>query len=91
MNLRAPLFASSQRRRISTRRMQFIFAEWQARAGFERVYTFHHLRHTAITNVYRATKDLFLAQRFARHANPITTVIYTHPSDEELYEAIAGI
>ena len=43
------------------------------------------------TNVYRATKDLFLTQRFARHANPITTVAYTHPSDEELYSAIAGI
>ena len=39
--------------------------------------TFHHFRHTAITNVYRATKDLFLAQRFARHANPITTVACT--------------
>jgi hypothetical protein len=49
---------------------------------------FRALRHTAITNVYRATKDLFLTQRFARHASPITTVAYTHPSDEELYEAI---
>jgi hypothetical protein len=29
--------------------------------------------------------------RFARHANPITTVIYTHPSDEEIYEQIGGI
>ena len=46
---------------------------------------------TAITNAYRATKDLFLTQRFARHANPITTVAYTHPSDEELYSAISGI
>jgi len=32
----------------------------------------------------RATKDLFLTQRFARHANPITTVAYTHPSDEKI-------
>ena len=43
------------------------------------------------TLIHRATKDLFLTQRFARHANPITTVIYTHPSDEELYSAIVGI
>jgi len=35
--------------------------------------------------VYRATHDLFLAQRFARHASPLTTVIYTHVSDEELF------
>ena len=24
------------------------------------------------------------AQRFARHASPLTTIIYTHPGDEEL-------
>jgi integrase len=49
------------------------------------------LRHTAITNVYRATRDLFLTQRFARHASPLTTTAYTHPSDEELYSRIDGI
>lgn len=87
----APLFRSSQRRRISKRRVQVIFREWQAMAGFERVYHFHALRHTAVTNVYRATRDLLLTQRFARHANPLTTVAYTHPSDEELFSAIRGI
>jgi len=91
LDQRAPLFMSSQRCRISTRRVQFIFAEWQERAGFEQAFTFHHLRHTAITNVYRATKDLFLAQRFARHASPLTTTAYTHPSNEELYSAIASL
>ena len=30
---------------------------------------------------------LFLAQRFARHASPLTTTIYTHPSDEELHSS----
>jgi hypothetical protein len=29
-------------------------------------------------------KDLFLTQRFARHASPVTTVAFTHPPDEEL-------
>lgn len=32
----------------------------------------------------RASRDLFLAQRFARHASPLTTVNYTLVSDEEL-------
>ena len=50
------------------------------------LYGFHALRHTAVTNVYRATRDLFLAQRFARHASPLTTTVYTHPSDQELFE-----
>ena len=44
-----------------------------------------------ITNVYRASKDLFLAQRFARHASPLTTVIYSHPSDEDLREGVRGL
>ena len=87
----SPLFLSSQRRRISLRRVQVLFSLWQRAAGFERLYNFHTLRHTAITNVYRATRDLFLAQRFARHASPMTTVAYTHPSDEELYAKIGGI
>jgi site-specific recombinase XerC len=89
--LKAPLFLSSQFRRLSLRQLQVSFKKWQEVAGFERPYNFHTLRHTAITNVYRATKDLFLTQRFARHANPITTVAYTHPSDEELYSAIAAL
>lgn len=87
----AALFKSSMSRRLSPRRVQTIFVHWQRVAGFETIYNFHTLRHTAITNVYRATKDLFLTQRFARHANPVTTVAYTHPSDEELYSAIARI
>ena len=91
MAQKSPLFRSSWTRRLSTRRAQTIFVHWQRVAGFERHYHFHALRHTAITSVYRATKDLFLTQRFARHANPITTVAYTHPSDEELYQGIRGI
>jgi integrase/recombinase XerC len=88
---RSPLFISRQGRRVSLHRIQFIFREWQAAAGFEAIYPFHALRHTAITNVYRATKDLYLTQRFARHSSPLTTTLYTHPSDEELYAAIRGI
>jgi len=91
LETRSPLFLSRQRRRVSLRRIQFMFREWQAAAGFETVYPFHSLRHSAITNVYRATKDLYLTQRFARHASPMSTTIYTHPTDEELYEGIRGI
>src|SRR5262245_17053590 len=91
MAQKAPLFRSAMGRRLGIRRLQTIFLRWQEVAGFERPYNFHALRHTAITNVYRATKDLFLTQRFARHVNPITTVAYTHPSDEEIYSAIAGL
>ncbi len=80
----ASLFCNQSRTRISKRRVQFAWREWQKRAGFDRLYPFHCLRHSSITNVYRTTRDLFLAQRFARHVSPLTTTVYTHPSDEEM-------
>lgn len=84
-----PLFCSQGgKRRISKRRVQFAFRTWQIKAGFDRLYPFHALRHTAVTNVYRASRDLFLAQRFARHVSPLTTTVYTHPSDEELFKQV---
>src|SRR2546426_3455845 len=41
-----PLFCSQGgRRRISPRRVQFAFRTWQVKAGFDRLYPFHALRH----------------------------------------------
>ena len=80
----APLFANQSGNRISKRRVQFAWRTWQQRAGFDRLYSFHALRHTAVTNVYRASRDLFLAQRFARHVSPLTTTVYTHPSENDM-------
>jgi integrase len=85
-----PLFCNQSRKRISKRRVQFAWRTWQKRAGFDRLYSFHCARHTAVTAVYRMTRDLFLAQRFARHVSPLTTVVYTHPSDEELAKSLRG-
>ena len=83
-----PLFCAQSGRRLSKRRVQFMWRQWQERAGFDRLYPFHSLRHTSVTNVYRRTRDLFLAQRFARHASPLTTTAYTHPSDEEMRDRV---
>ena len=85
------LFCSQSRTRISPRRVQYAFRTWQMKAGFDRLYPFHCLRHTAVTAVYRRSKDLFLAQRFARHVSPLTTTVYTHPSDQELFAQIRGL
>jgi integrase len=85
MDQAAPLLCNQGRRRISKRRVQVVFRAWQAIAGFGRLYPFHALRHSAVSNVYRVSRDLFLAQRFARHVSPLTTIIYMHVSDEELF------
>ena len=91
LDIAAPLFCAQSGRRLSKRRVQFMWRQWQKRAGFDRLYPFHSLRHTSVTNVYRKTRDLFLAQRFARHASPLTTTVYTHPSDEELQDRLRGL
>src|SRR2546422_9284287 len=85
------LLCSQSGVRISKRRVQFAWRTWQAKAGFDRLYSFHSIRHTSVTAVYRASHDLFLAQRFARHVSPLTTTVYTHPSDEELFRRIRSL
>ena len=44
-----------------------------------------------VTKVYRASRDLFLAQRFARHLSPLTTTVYTHPSDEDMQRSLRNL
>ncbi len=87
----SPLFCNQSGHRISKRRVQMTFKTWQERAGFDRFYGFHALRHAAITSVYRMSHDLFLAQRFARHASPLTTTIYTNVDDEELFGRVRDL
>jgi len=60
----------------------------QERAGFERHVCLHALRHTACSAVYALSKDLRLTQRFARHRSVVTTMVYTHPSDDDLVRAV---
>jgi len=84
----SPLFVSQRGSRLSARQLRHTFAVWQERAGFERRFNFHALRHTACTNLYRATRDIRLTQRFARHQSIVTTMVYTHTSDEDLARAV---
>jgi integrase/recombinase XerC len=88
----APLFWSRQGDKgLSTRRLRELFREWQIRAGFDNLYSFHELRHTAITNAYRHTRDIRIAQRVARHARSDTTTRYEHASDQEVATATRGL
>ena len=84
----APLFVSQRGTRLSTRQLRHGFGRWQTRAGFERHLSFHSLRHAACAAVYALSKDIRLTQRFARHRSVVTTMIYTHPSDEDLVRAV---
>ena len=84
----APLFVSQRGTRLSTRQLRHAFAVWQERADFERHVSLHMLRHSAISSIYAGTRDIRLAQRFARHRSVVTTMVYTHPSDDDLARAV---
>lgn len=85
-----PLFVSARRKRLSDRMARAAFAKWQIEAGFERRFTFHELRHTAVTTAYRrGGQDIELARRFARHRSIATTQRYTHASDQALEQLSA--
>jgi site-specific recombinase XerC len=84
----AALFVSQRGTRLSTRQLRHAFVVWQERAGFERHVSLHMLRHSAISSIYAGTKDIRLTQRFARHRSVVTTMVYTHPSDDDLERAV---
>ena len=52
-----PLFCSQSRTRISPRRVQFAFRTWQQKAGFDRLYPFHGLRHYAASSIMPARRS----------------------------------
>jgi site-specific recombinase XerC len=88
----APLFVSRQGNRLGASTLRWLFATWQERAGFERRFNFHQLRHTACTNVYRASgNDIRVVQRVARHRSIRSTQIYTHPSDQDVLRAVCAV
>jgi site-specific recombinase XerC len=87
--LTEPLFRSRKNRRLSTRQLRELFATWQQRAGFERRFRFHDLRHTYCSNVYRESgRDIVQVKRLARHSRIETSLIYTHASDEEILATV---
>jgi integrase/recombinase XerC len=85
------LFHSRQGGHLTPRRLRQIFRHWQVEARFERKLHFHCLRHTALSNLYRATKDIRLVQRVARHKSIHSTMIYTSPSDEDVFLAVRSL
>lgn len=87
----APLFVSRLGRRLSARQLREAFHRWQERAGFERRFGFHALRHSALTNLYRDTRDIRLTQRVARHKSITSTMRYAGPSDEDVLRAVRNL
>lgn len=83
-----PLFTSdsnnSKGESLTTRTISKIAKDALKSIGLDSSsYTAHSYRHTAATNILRATGDLEQTRLFCRHANPATTLIYVGSLDEE--------
>ena len=100
----SPLFVATGNRsggqRIAETTISKILKKAMQAAGYDsdRI-TAHTLRHTAGTNVQEITQNLYVTQKYMRHANPATTEIYLHNDTErqeaqtaqELYNLYHGI
>lgn len=100
----SPLFVATGNRsggqRIAETTISKILKRAMQAAGYDsdRI-TAHTLRHTAGTNVQEITQNLYVTQKYMRHANPATTEIYLHNDTErqemqtaqELYNLYHGI
>ena len=72
-------------RAISTVYVRQLVKRLGREAGIERDISPHTLRHTAVTRFLRATGNLELARKYARHANIQTTArIYSHLVQEDV-------
>ena len=72
-------------RAVSTVYVRQLVKRLGRQAGIERDISPHALRHTAITRYLRATGNLELTRKYARHANMQTTArIYSHLVQEDV-------
>lgn len=89
-----PLFTStsnnSKGKRISTRTLSSMLKDCFRQVGYNSPrLTAHSLRHTGITEAYKAMKAQGVAdtltevQKYARHANPATSQIYIHEEEQK--------
>lgn len=85
---KSPLFSSTSNRnrggRIAPTTISTMLKGALKGAGYDSSrWTAHSLRHTSGTGAYKATGNLFLAQKHQRHADPATTEIYIHAAERE--------
>lgn len=63
LGLKDPMFWAQGGRRVMPRRVQIASREGSERRGLDRLYSLHALRYTAVTNVYRSSRDLKSSHR----------------------------
>jgi integrase/recombinase XerC len=80
------LFLSRLGARLTPRSVERLLKKYLDRAGLQRSYSPHTLRHSFATHMLDAGADLRSVQELLGHASLSTTQIYTHISVERLKE-----
>lgn len=76
---------------IEPRELLDFFKRMQNRAGCEKSYTFHSLRHTFVSREIRAGKNPKAVSKYVGHGKlDITLAVYTHVSENDLKEVVNG-
>jgi site-specific recombinase XerD len=84
------LFLNRRGGRLSQRAVQLIVRKYALAAGIdERVHP-HLLRHTFATHLLDGGADLRVVQELMGHANPNTTQIYLHVTEERQRKVVEG-
>lgn len=84
------LFLNRSGGRLSQRAVQLIVRKYALAAGIdERVHP-HLLRHTFATHLLDGGADLRVVQELMGHANPNTTQIYLHVTEEQQRKVVEG-
>jgi len=80
-----------EREHISRRTVQRVFERIAKKAGITG-HSFHHLRHTYASHLYRASNyNLRLVQKQLGHSSIKTTQVYADVFDEDLNQALAKL
>lgn len=93
--------SNSIRTHISKDTIRNHFREAVKKAGVQTAYghafnqnrvlnllTTHSCRHSGITDFYLKTKDLVLTQKYARHQDIKSTMVYIHHTEEDMRNAL---
>ncbi|MGZ6638879.1 MAG: tyrosine-type recombinase/integrase [Solirubrobacteraceae bacterium] len=82
------LWGGQRGRPLTYSNVDRIVARTQRRVGFH--FTAHRLRHTYATLAYRDGVQLEVIGALLTHRSPTSTLIYTHPTAEDLRAVLAG-
>lgn len=82
------LFVSKLGNRMSYSAVYKLFRKYRDKAGLDKKYTLHKLRHTFATILYQSGADIRTIQELLGHTNVSTTQIYTHTSNEQRRKAV---